>query len=158
MARIEPYLLNLAGEYRVCSELNKRGVFASMTYGNRKSADVYAISQGTAIKIEVKTSQRNNFVTSITQKGLDKKSAANPDLWVLCQIKQERDGSYTERFFVLSHKEICKIQNKRNIAYAQKTGKPHDPAKGVDNVVLSDVEPYEGQWSKIVTMFERAAE
>ena len=23
MARIEPYLLNLAGEYRICSELNK---------------------------------------------------------------------------------------------------------------------------------------
>ena len=40
MARIEPYLLNLAGEYRICSELNKRGVFATVTYGNRKGADV----------------------------------------------------------------------------------------------------------------------
>lgn len=43
MAKIEKYLLHLAGEYRVCSELNKRGVFATITYGNRKAVDVYVI-------------------------------------------------------------------------------------------------------------------
>jgi hypothetical protein len=30
MAKIPKYLLNLAGEYRICSELNKRGVFATV--------------------------------------------------------------------------------------------------------------------------------
>ena len=29
MPKIPSYLLNLAGEYRICSELNKRGVFAT---------------------------------------------------------------------------------------------------------------------------------
>lgn len=59
MAKIPQYLLNLTGEYRVRSELTKRGVFATVTYGNRKSVDVYAISdrRERALKIEVKTSQ-----------------------------------------------------------------------------------------------------
>ncbi len=69
MAKIPSYLLNLAGEYRVCSELNKRGVFATVTYGTRKGVDVYAISdrRARALKIEVKTSQKGNFVTSLSQ-------------------------------------------------------------------------------------------
>jgi hypothetical protein len=44
MAKIPKYLLNMAGEYRVCIELQKRGLFATLTYGNRKCVDVYAIS------------------------------------------------------------------------------------------------------------------
>jgi hypothetical protein len=72
LQRIEPHLLNLVGEYRVRSELCKRGVLATVTYGNRKGVDVYAISdrQERALKIEVETSQRGHFVTGITQKGL----------------------------------------------------------------------------------------
>jgi hypothetical protein len=44
LERMKTDLLHLAGEYRVCSELMKRGVFATVTYGNRKSVDIYAIS------------------------------------------------------------------------------------------------------------------
>ena len=84
MAKIPTYLLNLAGEYRVCSELNKRGVFATVTYGNHKGVDVYAISdrKDRALKIEVKTSQRGNFVTKLTQKRAQDDSQV-PDFWVL---------------------------------------------------------------------------
>jgi hypothetical protein len=39
MAKIPSDLLHLAGEYRVCSELNKRGIFATITYGNHKGVD-----------------------------------------------------------------------------------------------------------------------
>lgn len=40
---IDKYFLNLAAEYRVTAELLKREVFATITYGNRKGADIYAI-------------------------------------------------------------------------------------------------------------------
>jgi hypothetical protein len=65
---VDKNLLNLAGEYRVCSELCKHGLFATLTYGNRKSADVYVIADSTkrAFRIEVKTSQKATFVTSLT--------------------------------------------------------------------------------------------
>jgi len=159
MAKIESYLLNLAGEYRVCSELNKRGVFASITYGNRKGADVYAISDRhkRVVKIEVKTSQRSNFVTNMTRKGLASDLAA-PDFWVLFQLRRKKDGTYAERFFVLTHREICRAQARRNKKYAEqyeaRHGKPPSSAAGVDNVKLADVERYKDAWSKITDLFE----
>jgi hypothetical protein len=158
MAKIPSYLLNLTGEYRVCSELTKRGVFATVTYGNHKGVDVYAISdrKDLALKIEVKTSQRLNFVTSITRKNLATSPQA-PDFWVLFQIRFGKDARFSERFFILSHKEICKVQATRNRKYAAKYfaahGKQPDFSTGVDNVTVKDVEPFEDQWSKITSRF-----
>lgn len=159
MAKIPPYLLNLAGEYRICSELNKRGIFATVTYGNRKGVDVYAISESheRALKIEVKTSQRGNFVTSISQKYLADDLHA-PDFWILFQIRPGNDATFAERFFVLSHQEICQAQAARNEAYAAKYfarhGKQPDFSTGVDNVTVADVERFEDQWSKILQKFD----
>lgn len=146
---IPRYLLNLAGEYRVTSELNKRGAFATVTYGNRKSADVYAIGEnGKALKIEVKASQRKSFVTGIGQKRLGGVSRA-PDFWVLAQFLPT-----SERFFVLSNAEICAVQKKRNRKYARayeiRNGRKLDISKGVDNVTVKDVEIHEGQWKKLI--------
>jgi hypothetical protein len=162
MTKIPSYLLSLAGEYRVCSELNKRGIFATVTYGNRKSVDVYAISDRheRALKIEVKTSQQHNFVTKITQKCLAKDSHA-PDFWVLFQIRPE-GTSFIERFFVLSYDEICTVQAARNQIYDEKYqarhGKPYDFSTGVDEVLVEDVEAYENKWSKIVDRLGGRAE
>ncbi len=157
LLKVEPYLLNLAGEYRVCSELIKRGVFATPTYGNRKSVDVYAIDdrRHRAIRIEVKTSQRTNFVTAISQKGLHK-SNAGPDFWVLFQLQRKGVDEFHERFFVLTHREICRAQARRNRAYARRYralhGRAPDVSRGVDNVTVEGVEQYEGQWSKILAV------
>ncbi len=162
MTKIPSYLLSLAGEYRVCSELNMRGIFATVTYGNRKSVDVYAISDRheRALKIEVKTSQQHNFVTKITQKCLAKDPHA-PDFWVLFQVRPE-GRTFTARFFVLTHKEICTVQAARNRAYAKKYlarhGKQYSFSVGVDNVTVADVEQYEDQWSKIVDRLGGRAE
>lgn len=155
MTKIDSYYLNLAGEYRICSELNKRGVFATITYGHRKGADVYAIGNRIARRIEVKTSRKNQFVTSITQKGLQDSPDA-PHFWALVLMKPLSNGSFEERFFILSHDEIVAVQNSRNAAYAskyqQKRGSLPDFSKGVDNVLLADVEPYEDRWEKILSM------
>ena len=159
--KIPSYLLNLGGEYRVCSELNLRGMFATVTYGNRKGADVYVISDGTdrALKVEVKTSQGKNFVTGITQKGLDGNPPHAPDFWVLFSIQTNRDDTFVERFFVLAHREICEVQKTRNeryaLGYRARHGKLPDFSTGVDNVTVNDVIEHEGKWLKIKARLER---
>ncbi len=155
MEKIPTHLLSLAGEYRVCSEIIKRGAFATVTYGNQKAVDVYVINDRSdlALKIEVKTSQKNGFVTSITQKGLADDPQA-PDFWVLFHLKNNGEGNFAERFFVLSHAEICAVQKARNRAYGRqykaKHGRPYDFSTGVDNVRMDDVLVHEDAWYKIV--------
>jgi len=155
---IEPYLLSMAGEFRVCSELNKRGVFATITYGHHKSVDLYAISgsKHLALKIEVKTSQKAKFVTNLGKKDLE----TTPDFWVLCQILKVSHEQFDERFFILTHLEICKIQAERSSKYCEsylkKNGKPFDPKNGVDSVRINDVAEHEGRWDKIITRIAQA--
>jgi hypothetical protein len=152
VVKIERHFLHLAGEYRVCSELNRRHVLATITYGNHKSADVYAIgsSRRRALKIEVKTSQRNNFVTNMTRKKLSESSNA-PDFWVLAQITSD---PHSGRFFVLSHKQLRDAQIERNEEYrrAYRKGHPKGPApgSGVDSVWIEDIGRFEDKWEKIV--------
>ena len=80
---IDKYYLNLAGGYRVAAELLKRGIFASITYGKKKCADIYAIgpNRKTAV-VEVKASNSNRFVTGFFQKYRDE-TQEHPDFWVL---------------------------------------------------------------------------
>ncbi|MDA1050182.1 MAG: hypothetical protein O3C40_06845 [Planctomycetota bacterium] len=147
---IDKYHLNLAGEYRVCAELLKRELFATVTYGNKKGADIYAIgSNRRAAVIEVKASNSNRFVTSFYQKykGLD---LPHPDFWVLYSLRSDPDG-LAERFFVLAHEELALIQAERNcpnesVTYEQVAERC---AKGVDNVVIRNVETHEDCWDKI---------
>lgn len=177
---IPAYLLNLAGEYRVCSELNKRGVFATVTYGNRKNVDVYAISdaRNRSLKIEVKTSRTQRFVTKITQKFLVCQPELNPvvsqlgidalweailndcdpqapDFWVLFQMIRHEDDRFEERFFVLTHREICQAQVGLNklweSEFSIRNGHTFDFSQGVDAVTVEAVRNYEGQWSRIVS-------
>jgi hypothetical protein len=161
MPTILPYMLNLAGEYRVCSELIKRGVFATVTYGHNKSADVYAISdrKGLALRIEVKTTQRKEFVTNLTKKGLFD-SVSAPNFWVLYQVSEDGDA-FRDRFFVLSHKELCRAQTRINDDYAAKYlakyDKTYDRSIGVERVRVSDVERFEDQWQKIVEKMDANA-
>jgi len=84
------YYLNLAGEYRVASELLRRGVFAAITYGNKKGADIYAIgpNRETAV-VKLKASNTGRFLTGFYQKYTDE-AKVHPDSWVLYWVK--RDG------------------------------------------------------------------
>lgn len=72
-------------------------------------------------------------------------------------LKVGPDGSFKDRFFVLTHKEICAAQDARNKPYAEKYFQRHqrqpDLSMGVDNVTVELVEQYEDQWSKIVDRF-----
>lgn len=148
-------LLCLAGEHRVASELCKRAVFATITPGNRKQTDLYAISDVTKrfFRIEVKTSQSpsrkfvmggRQFVDSIVQN----KNGLPPDFWVLVQINPEG-----ERFFVLTNDEIEALQKSRNDGYFEKYRAKHGKeytGRGVDNLLFEQVKQHENRWDKII--------
>lgn len=143
---IDKYNLNLAGEYRVCAELLKRGIFATVTFGNMKGCDVVAVGVNRlAAIVEVKASQTSKFVTGFYQK-YKTVEQQHPTFWVLYSVK---GGDW---FFVLSHEEMALAQAKRNfpgedLPYEEPVARV---AKGVDNVFLSDVEAHENKWEKIV--------
>lgn len=138
------HLLNLAGKHRVCSELNKLNVHAKVTYEKRKSGDVYAnMKNRTTLKIEVRATKKNRFVTGIGRQRLEATSR-DPHFWVLVQFQ-----SRGERFFILSHGEIWVIQEKVNRKYMKKHPGT-DIRKGVDGVEVEDVKAHERAWEKII--------
>jgi hypothetical protein len=156
---ISQELFSLTGEHRVCSELTKRGVFATITPGHRKAVDIYAIGEkrSCALRIEVKTSQKRNFVTKITQKGLHRKDCKGaPDFWVLVRITPQENGRFLDEFFILSHREICRLQRSTNQKYARgyrkRHGKSPNSVRGVDNVVLTEAaaDASRDRWDKII--------
>lgn len=149
--KIEKYNLNLAGEYRVCAELLKRGLFATVTYGNMKGADIFAVGPNRmAAVIEVKASNSSRFVTSFYQK-YKTKDIEHPTFWVLYSVTPHNDG-FAERFFVLSHEELASVQALRNhpsedLPYEERVKRVQI---GVDNVRIEDVKLHEDAWHKIV--------
>jgi hypothetical protein len=54
--------LGLAGEYAVASELCKRGIYAQLTLGNRKSVDLLLdVADGGMLRVQVKSKQGNEW-------------------------------------------------------------------------------------------------
>ncbi|MEI8373105.1 MAG: hypothetical protein WCJ35_09775 [Planctomycetota bacterium] len=149
--KLDKYFLNLAGEYRVCSEVLKRGVFATITYGNMKGADILVVGKNRkAAVIEVKASNSCRFVTGFYQK-YKTPDQDYPNFWVLYSVC-EQNGEFIERFFVLTHAEMAKAQAQRNhpkktLDYAERVKRA---ARGVDNVILKDVDRYESRWDRIL--------
>lgn len=144
--------LALAGEYRVASELLRRGLHASVTFGNAKAADVFAIgSNRRAAQIEVKTSQTpGRVVTGFFQKNWDD-PRDRPDFWVLCTFS-ERRGAASESFYVLTHEEMKAAQAERNWPGESLTAKDQvlRATRGVDNVLFAALAAHQDRWDKIV--------
>jgi hypothetical protein len=149
--KIEKYHLNLAGEYRVCAELLKRDIFAIVTYGNMKGADIFAVGPNRrAAVVEVKASNSSRFVTGFYQK-FKSRDFEHPTFWVLYSVTP-RDTGFVERFFVLSHEQLADIQAQRNhpgedLPWDERARRVQH---GVDNVLVQDVEAHEDAWTKIV--------
>lgn len=144
---IDKYHLNLAGEYRVAAELLKRGIFATITYGNQKGADIYAIGPNRrAAVIEVKASNTGRFVTNFYQKYADE-AKPHPDFWALYSLADS-----SEQFFILTHQELARVQAERNrpgqvMSWADSA---QAAARGVDNVWAVNLDIHRSCWDKIV--------
>jgi hypothetical protein len=163
MSQEEKSFLNLAGEFAVASELNRRHVQASITYGTSKSADVFAVSKDARriLRIEVKTTDKKKW--PLGQKVTTE--AQPPDMfWVLVQLppplnEPGRDdaerGAHSPRYFVLSAQELHNVWRegveKYYEAYRRKHGREFDESGGVPNVLVRDVSTFEGRWQKITS-------
>lgn len=63
MPQEDRIFLNLTGEFAVASELNRRRILASVTYGASKSFDIFAANRDMTriVRIEVKTTEKRKW-------------------------------------------------------------------------------------------------
>jgi len=145
----------MAGEFAVASELNRRRILASVTYGASKAADIFALDDDMrrVVRIEVKTTDKKKWV-------LGKNVAAPPSadvFWVLVQLPLP---GQPPRFFVLSGQEIYDIWRKDADEYGRKYEVKRGykfEGLGVPNVKLDTrVLAFEGKWDKITSRLHEA--
>ena len=131
----------MAGEYGACAELSKRGHDVSLTMGNAKATDIILFkTNGTFVRIEVKTSRSTRFVTNFFQKYFDKSKNNHPDYWILVHIDKQNNSHY----YILTHEEMGDVQMQRN-----NMAEWYKVEKGCDNVLLNHVKQYENKWEKL---------
>ena len=153
----QKYALNLAGEFYVAAELNRRGIFASVTYGAAKNADVLAFNQQsrkTAV-IEVKTTASANKKWITGQHSIDKSSINSQLFWVLVLVPGIEDADASPRFFVFTSKELVGKVSESHAAYRAKYQEKHgtqfQDSGGIYSLSITEAEAMqaEGQWSKL---------
>lgn len=144
----DKWFLNLTGEYAVASELCRRKVFTTITYGNAKKADLYVINHtsGRMARIEVKTSEISRWVV-----GQNIQPADNY-FWVLVSTKLV-DDNIANRYYILSSQEIVNISGQIGAAYSNRYSKKHGVPynkPGVPNIKQELIHDHENEWSKII--------
>ena len=159
----QKYSLNLAGEFYVAAELNRRGIFASVTYGAAKNADVLAFDQQsrqTAV-IEVKTTASANRKWITGPHSIDKNSINSQLFWVLVLVPGIEEGNASPRFFVFTSKELVEKVSENHAAYRAGYQEKHNTqfqnSGGVYSLLISEAEAMqaEGQWGKIADWLAR---
>jgi len=134
--------LSMAGEYGVCSELNKRAIDANITYGNKKAVDI-TITKGNKVwKVEVKTSKEKTTPTNFFQKYYDEEKK-HPDFWVSVHIDAK---TLQTDFYVLTHEEV-----KREQMIVNKMDKC-EKINGFDKIPYTQLEPYKDKWETIINV------
>ncbi|MHB1219901.1 MAG: helix-turn-helix domain-containing protein [Alphaproteobacteria bacterium] len=166
MAHNEKIFLNLAGEFAVAAELNRRKILASITYGASKSADIFAMNEkmDRFIRIEVKATDKKQW--PVGHRILHKEAVSENIFWVFAKFPEPFDhadmktapsdskrGFCAVRFYVLSSQEVHKIASEKTGEYTQrylaKHKKPFPEGKGVPNVREKDIVRYEAAWHKV---------
>ena len=139
----------MAGEFFVAAELLRRGVKASVTYGNAKKADIVALaSSGTsAVVLEVKTTSELKWIVG---GNIPEPSAK---LWVFVYLPQD-NGS--PRYFILNAKEINDIltplQQQYLTKYRTKNGRDRESsARNIFSLEQTNARIHEGKWEKILS-------
>ncbi len=149
--------LNLAGEFAVASELNRRHVLASVTYGASKAADIFALDDDMrrVVRIEVKTTttDRKKWVVGPNV-------AAQPQTDVFWVFVQLPPPGQSPKFFVFSAHEIHGIWRKDTNEYERRYEDKHGrkfEGRGVPNVKHdARVLACEGKWEKIISRLQKA--
>ena len=166
---MEKIFLNLAGEFMVAAELNRRHVLCSVTYGAAKSADIFAF-QATSdrlVRVEVKATTRNHWPVGgrVLHENTWKASCVWVLVWFPRPLDQPTDdarvrGEHAPRFFVLTASEVGRLAQDAHATYSKgyeaKHGVPY-PQVGVPQVSLKAAVPHESRWDKITHLLADGA-
>lgn len=88
--------LALAGEFAVASELCKRGIYAQLTLGNHKSADLLLdVKDGGMLRVQVKSKQGKQWPAC---KGV---ACGKPEVLVLVDFQKKADDQRPD-FYILT--------------------------------------------------------
>ena len=143
----QKHTLSLAGEFFVAAELMRRGILASVTYGNAKRADVIALSaSGTkAVVVEVKS-------TSSEKKWVIGNSVPEPSnqVWVLVHLPT--DQASHPSYFVLTSRDINNILAPGDAEYRRAflaRNKVEYKGVGVVSLTSTQARPFQSKWSTI---------
>lgn len=143
----EKQFVQMAGEFGVVSELFRRDLQATLTYGNSKSADVFVLSRdcSKAVKVEVKTT----VVSTGWIVGKQALSPAKHIVWVFAHLPDTPDkvfspaqvaeiGTSAPRYYVMTSSEVAELYN-------AKDDKKGNPIK----FTIGDVQKFHNAWLKV---------
>jgi hypothetical protein len=148
----EKYHINIAGEFYVAAELQRRGVSAAVTYGNAKKADVIAFTSGgeRAVVIEVKSTAQPKWIIGsyVPEEG------KNP--WVLVHVPS--DATAPPSYYILTQSEIraicVPISKAYTDKYKQKHGVDYGDKPGVVSLTKDQAKDHKDAWDKILKEIE----
>ena len=145
--------LGLAGEFAVASELCKRGIYAQLTLGNRKSTDLLLdVEDGGMLRVQVKSKQGGEWPAC---KGV---TCGKPEVLVLVDF-QKKAGDQRPDFYILTGEDWKNVIDGTGfIPKGWGTMKGDifeytDGFKGL-NVKPEMVRRYAEQWDKIRAMLK----
>ena len=172
MAELDKAYLNIAGEFLVAGELNRRHVQCSVTYGSSKAADLFALSDetGKVVRIEVKTTDKAKW--PVGGKVFRSDGAADRLLWVFVflpgagtavgEAAPPMRGECAPRFFVLTGSQVRDIARSNHDNYSRKYeakhGKPYPEGEGVPQIRVDQLAQHESCWDKIKVRLASAEE
>jgi hypothetical protein len=157
--------LNMAGEFLVAAELNRRQVLSAVTYGTSKSADVWAFDARShrAVRIEVKTTGPKSKAWVIGNRAILEENWRNDLIWVLVRLPEPIStgppcddamrGRHAPQFFIFTSQELGTIVGARDQWYRQRFLEQHGrefTGVGVPKMFLEEAMPYENCWDTIL--------
>jgi hypothetical protein len=147
------YHLSLAGEYYVAAELQRRGIHASVTYGNAKQTDVVAFSDEStrAVVIEVKSTGQPDWIVG------NKTPEPSVKPWVFVHIPLDANAS--PEFYVLTQSQIHELLAPSDAEYYRRYRERHGrESTGIGVVTLSrkQAAPFKGCWQTIIDAVKAA--
>lgn len=146
-SQAEKYHLGMSGEYFVAAQLHRRGVSASVTFGNAKNADVIVFREGSdrVVVVEVKTTRQpmwtfNGRITANSEKP-----------WVFVHLPETNEEP--PRYFVLTqtnlHAILAPLDEEWCIKYEKKHGVEFAEKIWMVNVNLEWLLGLENKWGVI---------
>jgi hypothetical protein len=154
MGQEEKVHINLAGEFLVAGELNRRQISSSITYGAYKRADIFAFSRDSKRLARIEVKATNKKSRPVGHRAMTDKNRSEGVFWVLVELPPPpKSPSY----FVFTGNEVATLTKHFFDAYMEGFEKRHGRPYSGDSVPvlnLDDVTEYRDKWESIERYLE----